>query len=331
MKPVHAIITSVAVFVNAHQLHAHEIAVTVHSDEGKPIQGAEVVISFIRPAKGSSETFEGQSGKDGRFSATADNWMGAFIRVSKNGFYDSTLRNVAPKKDHAPTLILRERKDPPPLFAKKATLPLESENQWLAFDLEAGDWVPPQGIGKSRDILFRFSRSFLGYLYEGARFEKNLAASKRAAAARGEQWSEEKFKLTQGKWDAKLEVSFAKNKEGITEETDDYLSYSELRMPHLAPESGYLSEIKIEDTTYSPSQERDDIGFFIRTRVREDQDGNIISANYAKINGDFELDARGELSFTYYFNPTPNDRNLEFAADNNLFGRLSAAETVRDP
>ena len=44
-----------------------------------------------------------------------------------------------------------------------------------------------------------------------------------------------------------------------------------------------------------------------------DEHGNIISAQYGKIYGDF-------LSFTYYLNPTSNDRSIEFDPDKNLFG-----------
>ncbi len=36
-----------------------------------------------------------------------------------------------------------------------------------------------------------------------------------------------------------------------------------------------------------------------------------MSANYAKIYGDFP-------KFVYFYNPTPNDRNLEFDPDKNL-------------
>ena len=62
------------------------------------------------------------------------------------------------------------------------------------------------------------------------------------------------------------------------------------------------------------------MGFFLRTRVRLDKDGRVISANYAKVIGDFCLDAaRSSFSFSYYFNPYPDDRNLEFDPKNNLF------------
>jgi hypothetical protein len=46
-------------------------------------------------------------------------------------------------------------------------------------------------------------------------------------------------------------------------------------------------------------------------RSKLDEDGNIISANYGNNYGDF-------MSFIYNFNPTPNDRNVEFDPSRNL-------------
>jgi len=63
-----------------------------------------------------------------------------------------------------------------------------------------------------------------------------------------------------------------------------------------------------------------------------DKDGKIISANYAKVMGDFRLDARhGGVGFTYYFNPTPNDRNLEFDPKQNLFPATIYGANVNNP
>ncbi len=57
---------------------------------------------------------------------------------------------------------------------------------------------------------------------------------------------------------------------------------------------------------------------FIRTRVVRNVKGEVVSANYAKI--------LGPLNFTIQvvaggsvFNPTPNDTNLEFDPDRNLY------------
>jgi len=73
------------------------------------------------------------------------------------------------------------------------------------------------------------------------------------------------------------------------------------------------------------------VGFFLRTRVKLDAQGNIISAHYTKIMGDIRLAAQGSLHFTYYFNPTANDRNLEFDPSKNLFPTNHPGAHIIDP
>jgi hypothetical protein len=76
----------------------------------------------------------------------------------------------------------------------------------------------------------------------------------------------------------------------------------------------------------------EDVGYFLRTRVRLDRDGNIASANYAKIMGDFLVATKGgQVAFTYDFNPLPNDRNLEFDPKKNLFPKDKPGANVYDP
>jgi hypothetical protein len=75
-------------------------------------------------------------------------------------------------------------------------------------------------------------------------------------------------------------------------------------------------------------------GYFFRVRTVE-QDGKIVSARYGKIRGGIEVDPRWSstcsVTLTYYFNPTPNDRNLEWDMKKNLFGGLTDMETPREP
>jgi hypothetical protein len=76
----------------------------------------------------------------------------------------------------------------------------------------------------------------------------------------------------------------------------------------------------------------EDTGFFLRTRVKRDQKGQIISANYSKFIGRMNVMANtGWIEFFYYFNPTPNDRNLEFDPDKNLFPKDKPGTNVYDP
>jgi hypothetical protein len=54
------------------------------------------------------------------------------------------------------------------------------------------------------------------------------------------------------------------------------------------------------------------------TNLVIDSSGNIISANYGKIQGDFSVARNGKLKFIYYYNPD-GTRNLEFDKKKNLF------------
>ena len=62
-----------------------------------------------------------------------------------------------------------------------------------------------------------------------------------------------------------------------------------------------------------------------RSRISHGQDGSsVIRANYGKIYGPLKFghSEKPEVAvvrFLYYFNPTPNDRNIEFDGKNNLF------------
>ena len=60
-----------------------------------------------------------------------------------------------------------------------------------------------------------------------------------------------------------------------------------------------------------------------RIRSKFDEHGNLKEAYYGKVYGDFQLrgtwkDGYDGVSFLYYLNPTPNDRNLEWDTKNNL-------------
>jgi hypothetical protein len=55
------------------------------------------------------------------------------------------------------------------------------------------------------------------------------------------------------------------------------------------------------------------------------------SALYGKIAGPISCGAQGYIEFTYYLNPTPNDRNMESDPTKNLFQNLTDDQQVKAP
>lgn len=112
-------------------------------------------------------------------------------------------------------------------------------------------------------------------------------------------------------------------------------SGSDFKSEYLAPEFGYAVNLTASsDYDYWKGE----LGFarpmlydngseylIFKSRIQRDDEGNIVSANYGKMYGDVKYFGGGDgvdgawVGFLYYFNPTPNDRNLEFDDWNNLF------------
>jgi len=116
-----------------------------------------------------------------------------------------------------------------------------------------------------------------------------------------------------------LSVSFPKPGDGIQEFTvPDADKGSGLRSAHEAPADGYQREVSQTETT-NPNR-----NLYFRVRTKLDENGNVVSARYGKIYGDL-------AQFTYYFNPTPNDLNIEFDPKQNLLGGIQSFEQVTSP
>jgi hypothetical protein len=156
-------------------------------------------------------------------------------------------------------------------------------NRPVAFDLSIGDWIAPYGKGRSSDIIFTRNVNM---------------RSKRD-------------------YDQKLIIGFPNSGDGIREfKVPDDQRYCGLLSPYEAPSGGYIPEI-VRESSEHPGQPMtldfdNKRNYFIRVRTVLDEQGNVKSALYGKIYGDF-------MHFTYYLNPTPNDRNVEFDPNHNLF------------
>jgi hypothetical protein len=164
----------------------------------------------------------------------------------------------------------------------------------------AGDWVAPNGTGQVSDLFFEVRRKIV--------------------SAR--------------EFSADLKISFPNKEDGILPISAIPETGSKLSLPRMAPEKDYF----FERTWHFTNRERPETvqGYFFRTRTISDSNGNVKSALYGKIVGDFKLYAgtrspQSGLGFTYYVNPNANSRNLEFDPTKNLIPNLKPSEQVKSP
>ena len=197
---------------------------------------------------------------------------------------------------------LKPIKNPIPLYAKNVDTKIPARNKSCGYDLLVGDWVSPQGSGQQSDIIF---------LYEGE-YRSHL------------------------EYHCEVKIQFDNKHDGIISDPKPLNVGSILRLAYEAPKEGYLTElekkfIRTEEKGIKIYDISETANYYLRVRTKVDDDGKIISANFAKIHGDIKCFPGGVIQFNYYYNPKPNDRNLEFDMKRNLFKNLTDFEAPLAP
>lgn len=269
--------------------------ITVVDEEGKPIEGAEVFFSYVNFKN--EENLSVMTNEEGVAESTGSAELRVNLRVTKEDYYDTRFDKsegtaLGKDRDHDLKVVLKKVIKKIPLYARSLKVITPSVGEPIGFDFSKSDWVHPYGSGKVTDVFFTISY----------------------------------FERSKKDYDYTLFASFPNKFDGLQEFEID--RSSELKSKHEAPVGGYLPSWKQEvqrrpETGRVGNRDRNRC-FWLRIRSQFDDDENLVSANYVKIYGDFP-------EFTYYFNPTPNDRNLEFDPEKNLFKNLPHSEQVREP
>jgi hypothetical protein len=310
------IFTTVAGVVgNGYELPLAKVAIRVIDENGKAVTDAKVELGFDGPLT------RGVTDINGMFVAEGPcNISGMGSRILKDGYYQSSAE-IPKFHDYDKVLnrwepwnktynvILRPIVNPIPLFSKTVQVNVPVLGKHCGYDLEIGDWVAPYGKGLTADFIFTVNKNM-----------KN-----------------------ESNFDTKGELTFSDSLNGLQPAAiSEITSNSIFRWPRQAPENGYEAEFHLRYTlsvdsgtmvrSFKPRTEWE--GYFFRVRSTV-QDGKIISANYGKIRGGIELEPRGTstcaITFTYYYNPTPLDRNLEWDARRDLFTKLGQGQRPRSP
>jgi len=189
----------------------------------------------------------------------------------------------------------------------------------LGYDAELLEPVEPIGRGRRTDFTMRIESQFKGYKNDLAkrhavtRFERGIGPM-----AEGQS--------LHGNWTHTVTFRFPNKGDGIVL-SPQFWPYCKLQVPHKAPEQGYASELSLSGEQ-DPFATRPDLtacrklmhnnGLFLRIRTQLDKEGNVVTANYAKILCPGVSRYAPMFSFNIFYNPTPNDRNLEYDFKTNL-------------
>jgi hypothetical protein len=296
------------------QSQAHEAQVTFHvvGEDGQPVAKAKASIQLTVATGGGLDNgklvnVEGLTDTNGIcvLSGNGDDGYVA-AAVLKDGYYGSAgyrieLTNsvLGRWQPWNPTLevVLQKKGVQVPVYARRVEeIKIPAEGKAVGFDLTAGDWVAPYGKGTTADFVFKVER----------KPEPEVPAREIPP------------------YDVTLTMSFSNDGDGIQSVFAPVQTHSGLRLPRQAPTDGYEAVLMKHEYKERGQPEhtdlRDDQNYFFRVRTKKDAQGNIVSALYGKIYGNFRVSGReyDKLTFDYHLNPAPNSQNMEFDPRRNL-------------
>lgn len=290
--------------------HKGKITLKVVDESGSPIRGASVGMGFEQYVNGHYKGIpvSGKTDAEGKFSGAGHGTNVVSVGAEKDGYYRSLgeYRFKEKKRWHwepwnpEVTLVLRKIENPVPMYVKdtKASLiEIPEIGKKVGFDLMEFDWIAPYGKGRYSDLIFLLTRAVRGNLD----FESTLT------------------------------ITFPNKSDGLIVINQDLTFGSQLKLPRLAPVSGYENKLvrMIKRELGKPLSENSDKNNNYIFRVRSEEiNGNLLRAIYGKMYGDIEFDPRSSktahIFFRYYINPD-HTRNLEFDPKRNLFTDLESS------
>ena len=197
------------------------------------------------------------------------------------------------------TLRLKNIRNPVPMYYKRTDwIRVPVFDTPVGYDLLQGDRVTPYGKGKIRHFVFTLHQ-------------------------------------TQAPTGATYTLSFSHPADGIQPYVVDPKEQSRFKWPFEAPEAGYAATMTREKVYRVSSQpdtnlkKDEDINYIFRVHTPDEQ-SNLVSVMYGKIEGEITLSTKGGLKFSYYLNPD-GTRNIEENSDQNLFDEVRRPEkSLRD-
>ena len=328
----------VLLFPIAHLGCASErLYVKVVDDEGVPVSNATVNVGFssghVVFGQGRSCDYKAKTGQDGnavvKFNGGSSD---VYWSVQAKGYYPCDTRHevfnievvqIPPifykvnmlEHEKRGDVVLYRKKNPQPMYAYTREMDIKSPlaNGRYGFDLERFDWLPPHGRGKVADFYYIRERPDVTNM--------NVKVK----------WRQSNYFLFKDREPSHPNLGDVIGRIEFDENCGAYIGKqtgceSFPSVYRADPYRKYLRSfpIKIRSNGGNTSWlEEDDVVkcgeyMVIRSRVKCDEHGNIVSANYSKILGSMGLMGMVGLEEAV-FNPRPNDTNLEFDPERNLY------------
>ncbi len=295
-----------------------EVNVQVVDADGQVIEAANVALAGVIGSKpnlggGFAQNVYDKTSKltdaTGRATVSVHSLSTEYgLDVKKDGYYEVTvakprIKPVSGKWEVSENLVevvLKKKKNPIPMHKKRFEGYFVELNKPMSIDLLVGDWVAPHGEGKVADLTFTVQKP------DSAKYDFDATLL---------------VEMNGGELDALIEFP-----EDTTHSA--FKGPYEVHDGNWMPSFNWVNEI-VQDERGINVQSIDfqqDRLWGLRLRTMADEQGNLIQANYGKMSdiefyGSVKSKRKGVsfIRFTYYYNPTVNDRNVEFDSSKNLY------------
>ena len=278
------------------------LELTVKDDRGKPVEGVHVQAYFWRPS-GVADEEDDKSNAEGKAKVVGEGYTDVFYSLNKEGYYETKghANLEMPESDPeyfwerarwAPiirTEVLKKKRNPIAgieWFGVRIKTP--PFNSPIGLDLEKMDWLPPYGNGENNDVRVTLTPVAVG---GGVNVGYNIT---------------------------RVTFDFPRLGDGMQLCTAD--TFSTFKTAYTVDLSRPFERYFILDRTEEGAQVSllpytHYLTFRVRTQYNDD--GTIRSAHYGTL---YRFAATSEeVRFPLpFFNPRPNDTNLEFDPERNL-------------
>ena len=306
MMPTTAVAMSApSTFHEAYQKGAEaRVEFKIIDDIGQPVAGAKVNVFFDMADLSKAREVIGTTDTNGVCFVEEKTKGVLAIEVSRDGYYRSTDRISFITKGHhhevkggrwqpwgmQKEIVLKPCRNRVALHNSWKICDFPSTNVWFGYDFEKNDFVEPFGKGDASDIKLMFE-------WDGKNLGKQPSTALHVAFDGQFGGGYYAGKHCQSLFPY---VYSANTNDMFATKTIDYSH----RFEGVPGRGG-----KWIDNEFDESK-----SLIVRTRCKVDEEGNIVMANYANITKmEFSAGWEGKGVFTiqYFFNPTPNDPNLE--------------------